>query len=252
MIRLIDDMTTKANDIQTALAKGEKAAVPNIKRYLEADIDRLVSTLPSDFSPNRLGDMQRHLRFGEEHDYIDIINSDLPAIRLDIVKRIDSSSQLNIPTEISESIERFRRDFPNPEKVAFVMMQFNKTQVHQEIYHAIRRSLTSLGITGLRADSKQYHDDLFSNVLTYIYGCKTGIAVFERIESDNFNPNVSLEVGYMKALGKPVCLLKDRTLKTLHTDLVGKLYQEFDPQSPEKTIPAALSKWFIDRGLMQQ
>ena len=31
--------------------------------------------------------------------------------------------------------------------------------------------------------------------------------MFERLESERYNPNVALEVGYMMALGKPVCLL---------------------------------------------
>ena len=71
------------------------------------------------------------------------------------------------------------------------------------------------------------------NILTYIYGCRFGIAVFERIEDEAFNPNVALEVGYMMGLGKPVCYLKERTLRTLHTDLVGQLYSEFDVENCE-------------------
>ncbi len=60
---------------------------------------------------------------------------------------------------------------------------------------------------------------------------------------------MSLEVGYLYGLDKPVCLLKDKTLKTLHTDLVGKLYRPFDPQDPKKTIPTELSKWIKDKGI---
>lgn len=77
-----------------------------------------------------------------------------------------------------------------------------------------------------------------------------GLAVFERLEEDDFNPNVSLEVGYMHALKKSVCLLKDRTLKTLQTDLVGKLYKIFDPQDPEATIPDELEKWIRDKDII--
>jgi len=102
----------------------------------------------------------------------------------------------------------------------------------------------------LRADDKQYHDDLFPNVLTYMYGCRFGIAVFERLEEDDFNPNVSLEVDYMNALKKSVCLLKDKTLKTLQTDLVGKLYKIFDPQDIINTIPSELEKWLRDKDLI--
>ena len=66
----------------------------------------------------------------------------------------------------------------------------------------------------------------------------------------DFVESRTLEVGYMLGLRKSVCLLKDRTLKTLHTDLVGKLYRQFDPQDPEGTIPNELSKWISDRDLI--
>ena len=153
------------------------------------------------------------------------------------------------PVEIKESLQRFQVDHPDPKKVAFIMMQFGKTRAHDDIIRAITDSLAAAGIAGLRADEKQYHDDLFPNVLTYIYGCGFGIAVFERLEAEQFNPNVSLEVGYMFALRKPTCLLKDRTLKTLHTDLVGKIYREFDPQDPIGSIPDQLKQWMSDKGI---
>ena len=83
-----------------------------------------------------------------------------------------------------------------------------------------------------------------------MHGCSFGIAVFERIESEEPNANVGLEVGYLMALNKPVLLLKDRTLPQLHTDLAGRLYKTFDPHDAEGTIPAQLSKWFEDHGIV--
>ena len=76
-----------------------------------------------------------------------------------------------------------------------------------------------------------------------------GIAVFERIESDDFNPNVSLEVDYMMATGRPVCLLKDKTLRALPSDLVGRLYKSFDAQDPNDLISTVLRQWVGDKGL---
>ncbi len=153
---------------------------------------------------------------------------------------------IHVPPEIQLSIQDFRLDHPDSRKVAFVMMKFGTTKAHENIVNGIKRALDAHGITAVRADEKDYHADLYPNVLTYIYGCGFGIAVFERIEQEDFNPNVSLEVGYMLALGKRVCLLKDQTLKTLHTDLVSKLYKPFDPQDPIGSIPPALERWLKD------
>lgn len=158
-------------------------------------------------------------------------------------------SAKNVPVEIEESLQRFQVDYPDTTKVAFLMMRFGRTQAHDQIVAGIKKALDPLGITVVRADDKQYHDDLFPNVLTYVYGSGFGIAVFERIETEEFNPNVALEVGYMFALKKHICLLKDKTLKTLHADLVGKLYRVFDPLDPVETIPKELTQWLKDKGL---
>lgn len=153
------------------------------------------------------------------------------------------------PIEIHESLDTFKKDHPDSSKVGFIMMRFGKTSAHDRIKQTIRGALTLRGLEGVRSDDKQYHDDLYSNVLTYAHGCGFGVAVFERIEAKEFNPNVTLEVGYMLALHKPVCLLKDKTLRKLPADLLGKLYKEFDLQDPERTISTELSKWLIDKNL---
>jgi hypothetical protein len=154
------------------------------------------------------------------------------------------------PAEIRESLRLFRHDHRDATKTAFIMMQFGKTPAHKKIVKGICGVLDDFGITAVRADGKEYSSDLFPNILTYLYGCAFGIAVFERIEAEKFNPNVALEVGYMMALGKPVCLLKDKTLEKLHTDLMGKLYREFDPQDPTPTIAATLEEWARDKRII--
>lgn len=150
-------------------------------------------------------------------------------------------------TEIQESLGLFRQRFSHPQKTAFIMMQFGNTAAHSDISQTLKTVLDGFGIIGLRGDDYEFHADLFYNVLTYIYGCDFGIAVFERITEDNFNPNVSFEVGYMLALRKPICLLKDRNLKTLHADLIGKLYRPFDPYDLRNSISGVMKKWMADR-----
>jgi len=83
-----------------------------------------------------------------------------------------------------------------------------------------------------------------------MHGCGFGVAIFDRINSEEFNPNVSLEIGYMMALKKPILFLKDITLKSLQTDLVGKLYEEFDFQNPKKSFDKSVSKWLKQHDLL--
>jgi hypothetical protein len=152
--------------------------------------------------------------------------------------------------EINESLALFRTDHPDPEKVMFVIMRFGDTSLHRSITKAISDTLMPFGISPLRADGKRYHDELYYNILTYLYGCGSGVAVFERLEEETFNPNVAFEVGYMLALGKPVCLLKDRNLKTLPSDLAGKMYCQFDAGNLSTTISEELSRWLSDKNLI--
>jgi len=74
--------------------------------------------------------------------------------------------------------------------------------------------------------------------------------VYERIDTNEPNANVGLEVGYLMAMNKPVLLLKDKTVQTLQSDLAGKLYKPFDPHDPDNTIPGRLTKWLEDNGIV--
>ena len=165
---------------------------------------------------------------------------------------IVAREQNQIPLNIADSVKKFKKDHPDSRKAAFVMMRFSPSEQHKQIFKAIESSLSGFGIKALRADTKEYHEEVFSNIQTYMHGCSFGIAVFERVEQDDFNPNVSLEVGYMLALKKPLCLLKDQTLRSLHSDLVSRLYRSFDTHNASSTIQVALSNWLDEKGIIYQ
>lgn len=147
------------------------------------------------------------------------------------------------PPEIQDSLRHFQLDYPHPEKVGFILMRFGGTEAQSQLLGAIKAALRAHGLDGVRADEKQYHDDLFQNVLTFMHGCGFAIAVFEHAEEGTFNPNIALEVGYLLAMRKPMCLLKDHRLETLHTDLMGKLYLAFDARNPVRGIKKELTSW---------
>ena len=157
----------------------------------------------------------------------------------------------NEPPGLTESLGRFRDDHPDPRRAGFLMMRYSGTRLHDEITQAVRACLKKFGISALRADDKQYHEDLYPTIATYMHGCGFGIAVFDRLETEVFNPNISLEVGYMLGLRKKVCILKDKTLTHLHTDLIGKLFRQFDPQNPLQSIPEVLGAWLRENGLLE-
>lgn len=231
--------------------KGGFVQIPGLSRLgldLLADEGLLYQRVTHETDASEFGGSVRH-RQSESHRQCYITPAGFRAVDSDFNPTPDVIVA-RPPVEITESLARFRQDFPDPNRLAFVMMQFGSTTAHKKILAGIRNALEPHGMTALRADDKEYHDDLYFNILTYIYGVRFGIAVFERIQEDNFNPNVSLEVGYMLGLRKSVCFLKDKTLKTLHTDLVGKLYRSFDPLDPETSIPTELFAWMDQKGFI--
>jgi hypothetical protein len=169
--------------------------------------------------------------------------------KVELERRIDTLKETR-ELDITPFMKEFIKDHPSNAEVGFVMMQYENTRAHKTILAMIKKTLEEVGLRGVRADDKQYSDDLLHNIRTYMHCCGFGIAVFERIEREDFNPNVSLEVGYMMALEKPVCLLKDKTLRSLHSDIVGRLYKNFDPQDIENTLPGELKKWLLDKSIM--
>lgn len=154
------------------------------------------------------------------------------------------------PPEIGISLARLRDLYPDYAKCGVLMMRFAGAKPYTRILSVIEETARAQGLTVVLADAHDFHGDLLSNVRTYLHGCSFGIAVYERIESDEHNANVGFEVGYLMALNKPVLLLKDRTLPSLHADLAGRLYRTFDPHDPEGTIPQQLIKWFQDHGIV--
>ena len=154
------------------------------------------------------------------------------------------------PPEIAMSLDRLRSKFPDPKKVGFLVMRFTAAKPFAKIVEAIKKTGEDHGLKIIRADENEFHSGLWENVRTHLHGCGFGIAIYERIETNEPNANVGLEVGYLMAMNKPVLLLKDKTAEKVQTDLVGKLYKEFDTHDPEGTIPAQLTKWLEDYGII--
>lgn len=154
------------------------------------------------------------------------------------------------PSEITQSLKRLRQRYPDTTKLGFLIMRFTEGEPFSRIVKVIKDTAKKHGLVVLRANDIQIHSDLWGNVRTLLHGCGFGIAIYERIDQEEPNANVGLEVGYLMAMNKPVLLLKDKTVKALQSDLAGKLYVPFAPHSPETSIPEQLTGWLRDNGLV--
>ncbi len=150
---------------------------------------------------------------------------------------------------LSDYLREFLNDNPDPDRNVFLMMRFQDTEQMRSVNDSLRNSLAANGMNPLRADDKDYTGELWTNLQVYMAGCHLGVAVFEDIDNRDFNPNVSLELGYMLGTGRRCLLLKEKRLPTLPADVVNRLYKPFDAFKIESTIRAQVDRWVqVDLG----
>lgn len=152
-------------------------------------------------------------------------------------------------TDINHSSSPVLFDYPNPKLNTFLMMRFRDNQINKDLISSLRVALKHYGINLLRADDRSYSETLWANVKAYMDACDFGIAIFEQVDEKNFNPNVSLELGYMLAKNKGVLLLKDLHLTDMPSDILGHLYKTFDSYHISETIPPKVNDWLRDVGI---
>jgi hypothetical protein len=156
--------------------------------------------------------------------------------------------------KLQDAIAAFFRDSEKAcedyEKNVFLMTRFQPgNETLGQLDRLMRDTLASAGLVGHRADDRCYTADrsLWDNVCTYMQCCSRGIAVLEDIIVEEFNPNVALEYGFMRGLGKPVLLLKERRFHP-RADILGTLWEEFDILRLDQTVPTAIDRWLNDIG----
>lgn len=129
----------------------------------------------------------------------------------------------------------------------FIMMPFSLPG-SGKIYKAIADTLNAYGLEPIRADKKSFTNFIWSNIVTQIIGCSYGVAVYEPMGDILFNPNVSIEAGFMLALDKPVLFLANQSLNRLPVDFTGHIYKTFSPYKLKETINTAIRDW-VERDL---
>jgi len=128
----------------------------------------------------------------------------------------------------------------------FVMMRYRDTPQFQAIERSLRSTLSRYGLRARLAKDRALSADLWDNICLYMTSSRYGIAVFEELDEREFNPNISLELGYMYALGRRCLLLKEKRMPLLPTDTLGKIYRNFDAFDLERTIERQVSGWCKD------
>ncbi|AEL27156.1 hypothetical protein [Cyclobacterium marinum] len=165
------------------------------------------------------------------------------------LKGFDMKSEFFLPPGyqfLADDCKRLFDDHPDYNKNVFIMTRFVPgNKLLEDLDSEVRRVLRANDLNPIRADDKMYLRDrnLWNNVCVYMNCCKYGIAILEDRIANEFNPNVALEYGYMRALNKPVLLLADTGFRNLRADIIGTLREQFDITDINGTIDKPILKW---------
>jgi hypothetical protein len=112
----------------------------------------------------------------------------------------------------------------------------------QQALLAVREVLEAAGFNFHLASDRAMSDDLWTNVAAHMWASRYGVAIFENRRGRGLNYNLTIEVGGMITTGRRCLLLKDSSIDTMPTDLVGMIYKSVDLSDPG-TVTASVSDW---------
>jgi protein-tyrosine-phosphatase len=143
--------------------------------------------------------------------------------------------------------------FKVPESNVFLMTRFRDTPHHSAISAAVADGIAAFGLELVRADNPNWTaPTLWERVECCLEACHFGVAIFESIDQQDFNPNVFLELGYLMALKRQCLLLKEQRLRGLPADLGGHLYKSFDSMDIRTTILGQVADWLKEVGVRKR
>ncbi len=96
---------------------------------------------------------------------------------------------------------------------------------------------------------EKYHELLWDNVELYLLGCSRGIAILEDQYKSELNPNVAMEWGWMRGMGKEVLCLVEKRFNHPRADWSGLIEDYFSWENPEETINPIVQNWLKTHNL---
>ena len=108
----------------------------------------------------------------------------------------------------------------------------------------LRRAVSEHGLVMQVASDGMAEDTLWANVVTYMWACKYAIVLMD--SSDGLlNSNVLIEIGGMLMTGRRCAILRDKSVPTMPSDLVGHIYIPTDLSDHDASV-GEIHKWIRD------
>ncbi len=199
-----------------------------------------------------------------QEDLVECLHSPLPKPKKDEIQAEIGEDIQNYEARQAKALEELvtfppqhLRHFPKLvefhnislyEKSVFIMTKFpeGNTPLDAElerVIKAVQDAVVACGFTPRIASEKKYHAGLWDNVEVYLFGCQRGIAIVESKYRHELNPNVTMEWGWMRGMGKDVLYLVEDTFDLGRADIGGLIQDHFQWSAPEPAISTAIHNW---------
>ena len=136
------------------------------------------------------------------------------------------------------------------EDSVFIITKFpntkNPTELDNQlgaVIQLVRDAVAGCKLVPRVASDAQYHNALWDNVELYLLGCKRGIAIVEDKYLPELNPNVAMEWGWMRGMGRNVLYLIEKDFRRHRADWGGLIERSFDWGNPGPDIKTAVEDW---------
>ena len=201
-----------------------------------------------------------------DKERIDLLNSNLPPAMKDEQDRA-IKSQIEIQRKGVKQVLQTLLEFPpqhlrhQPELTPFhavadfeasifVMTKFPDPNLNAAadvelaaVIQAVCQAVQACGFRARLASDRRFHPMLWDNVELYLLGCRRGIAIVEDRYFPELNPNVAMEWGWMRGMGRDVLYLVENGFNRGRADWGGLIEQRFDWANPAPEITAGVRAW---------
>ena len=139
------------------------------------------------------------------------------------------------------------------ENSIFVMTKFPEGETETDaqligVINAVRSSIRDCRMQPRLASDCKYHPMLWDNVELYLLGCSRGVALVEDRYRPELNPNVAMEWGWMRGMGKDVLFLIEERFDHERADWSGLTKKSFSWDDPATGIRPAILDWLSGGG----
>jgi hypothetical protein len=200
----------------------------------------------ADLEDKRERELRRNLQIADKLDRADRIGAEIVKKRREQIEVLENL--VSFPprhAQYAEVIEKFWESSPGLKSV-FIMTKYPdgkdvaKDGQLQRVIDSVTSAVKECGFVPHLAGTKKWHANLWENIEIYMLACCRGIAIVESQFNVNLNPNVAMEWGWLRGMGRPVLYLVEKQVQYIPPDVVALINDRFDWNNPELTIRRAV------------